>query len=143
MTEYEFTYSSEPAMADQVLDDLLRVLAECSVEQGVVQGLGLAVSEAFTNAAVHGNREHPEKKVHIFLHVMESTIIADIIDHGEGGVERISRKKPSTAMDEGGRGVDLIRHYASSTNFTETADGGLKVSIVFNRTREKRRKVNS
>ena len=124
-------------MADQVLDDLLRVLAEYEIEADLVRGLSLVVSEAFTNAAVHGNQERSDKNVHIILHVTENEVIADIIDHGKGGIELINGKKPSATMDEGGRGVDLIRHYADSNHFTETEDGGLKVSIVFNRTRQK------
>jgi len=124
-------------MADQVLDDLLRVLAECSIEADLVQGISLVVSEAFTNAAVHGNREQPDKNVHIILHVRENEVVVDIIDHGEGGIELINGKKPSATMDEGGRGVDLIRHYADTSHFTETEDGGLRVSIVFNRAKQK------
>jgi len=120
-----------------VLDDLLCVLADCFVEEGLIRGLSLAVSEAFTNAAIHGNRERSDKNVQVILRVMENEIVADIIDHGKGGVELIKAREPSTAMDEGGRGVDLIRHYADSSCFTETEDGGLKVSIVFNRTRQK------
>ena len=136
MKVFEFTYSSRPEVADQVLDDLLRVLNECSIEKEMIRGLSLVVSEAFTNAAVHGNRAHPDKDVQISLRVTESEIAADIIDHGEGGVRLIDDKKPSATLDEGGRGVDLIRHYADSSQFTETEDGGLKVSIVFKRIRQ-------
>ena len=137
MTDFRFTYPSRCEIADQVLDDLLHVLAEYSVEEDLVRGLSLAVSEAFTNAAIHGNQEQPDKSVHVVLHVMEGKIVADIVDHGRGGVERIGARRPSTAMDEGGRGIDLIRYYADSSRFTETKDGGLKVSIVFNRTRQR------
>ena len=136
MTDYRFSYSSRREMANQVLDDLLCVFADYFIDENLVRGLTLAVSEAFTNAAIHGNRERLDKNVQVILRVMESEIIADIIDHGKGGVEQIKAKKPSTSMDEGGRGVDLIRYYADSSCFTETEDGGLKVSIVFNRTKQ-------
>ena len=137
MTDYQFSYPSRSEIANQVLDDLLGVLADYFIDENLVRGLTLAVSEAFTNAAIHGNRERLDKNIQVILCVMESEIIADIIDHGKGGVERIKAKEPSTSMDEGGRGVDLIRHYADSSCFTETEDGGLKVSIVFNRTKQK------
>lgn len=141
MADYQFTYPSECEMADHALDDLLSVLAECSVEKELIQGLSLAVSEAFTNAIVHGNKEDPNKNIHMILRVMENEVIADIIDHGMGGVDQIMAKKPATAMDEGGRGVDLIRHYADSSCLEETEDGGLKVSMVFNRKRQKTTKT--
>jgi serine/threonine-protein kinase RsbW len=124
-------------MADQALDDLLRVLAEYSLTEDLIRGLSLAVSEAFTNAILHGNRKCPDKNILVILRVRENEIVADIIDHGKGGIEQISTKKPSAQMDEGGRGIDLIRHYADSSHFTETEDGGLKVSVVFGRTRQK------
>ncbi len=136
MTDFQFTYPSLPEMADQALDDLLQVLDKCSIEKELIQGLSLTVSEAFTNAAVHGNRGHPDRKVQMILHVRENEVVADIVDHGKGGIEQISARKPATEMDEGGRGVDLIRHYADSSHFAETEDGGLKVSIVFTRKRQ-------
>lgn len=137
MTDFRFIYPSLPEMADQALDDLLQVLGEYSVEEDLVRGLSLTVSEAFTNAAIHGNCGSPDRKVHMILHVRENEVVADIIDHGKGGMEQIDSRKPATEMDEGGRGVDLIRHYADSSHFAETEDGGLKVSIVFSRKRQK------
>lgn len=136
MKDFRFAYPSEREAADRVLDDLLQFLSDCSVEEDVARALSHAVSEAFTNAVIHGNCESASKLVEVHLRVMDSQVIADIIDQGKGGVKRIESRKPPTELDEGGRGINLIRHYASSSSFTETGNGGLKVSIVIYRARK-------
>jgi len=136
MTSLVLTYPSAREANNQVLDDLKRFLSECGVERNLVYGLSLTVSEAFTNAVIHAHHEDRSKVVTLQLQVNEDQVIADIIDQGNGGVERIESKRPSTALDEGGRGIDLIRHFADDCSFTETADGGLKVSIRFLRMKE-------
>jgi serine/threonine-protein kinase RsbW len=137
MAQYEFTYPSTHQAADQVLDNLLRIMQEHEVDEEVVRPLTLAVSEAFTNAVVHGNRENPGLMVTVTLLVNENQISADIIDEGRGGVKKIESRRPSTELDEGGRGVDLIRYYADASEFREVNGGGLKVSITFQRTKTK------
>jgi anti-sigma regulatory factor (Ser/Thr protein kinase) len=133
MAQFKTTYPSTREMADLVLDDLLQFLSELSVEEDLVRALTLAVSEAFTNAALHGNQERPDKTVEVYVRVNETQVVADIVDQGKGGLKQVESKKPSSSMDEGGRGIDLIRHFADSSYFTETDDGGLKVSIVLHR----------
>jgi len=133
MTGFRFIYPSDREAADRVLNDLLRFMSDCSVEEDVVRALSHAVSEAFTNAVIHGNCENPSKTVEVHLQVMDSQVAADIVDQGKGGVKRIESRKSSTVLDEGGRGIDLIRHYTSSCSFTETSNGGLRVSIVIYR----------
>ena len=59
-----------------------------------------------------------------------------IVDQGMGGLKRIESRRPSRELDEGGRGVDLIRHYADSCQFKETDDGGLQVTICFLKSKE-------
>jgi len=137
MISHTFTYPSTREANDRVLDDLLRILSASRIESEVVNGVCVAVSEAFTNAVVHGNLENPSKYVTLRLQVNDSDIIADIVDEGYGGVTQIESRKPSTENDEGGRGIDLIRHYADSYRLTETESGGLKVSLRFLRTGKK------
>lgn len=133
MPSYRFTYPSTAETADQVLDDLQQIISENSLNESLSRALSLAVSEAFTNAVIHGNRQNPDKTIDLKVEVNDREVTADIVDQGEGGVQRIESKKPSSVLDEGGRGIDLIRYYADSSNFTETNTGGLKVSIIFRR----------
>jgi anti-sigma regulatory factor (Ser/Thr protein kinase) len=133
---YLFKYSSTGEAHDRVLDDLFRCLAECGIDRNLHHAISVAVSEAFTNAVVHGNQENSDKFVILRLEVNDRQITADIIDQGMGGLKRVESRRPSSEFDEGGRGVDLIRHYADACRFKETEDGGLQVTICFLMTSE-------
>lgn len=133
MNERLFKYQSVAESEEQMLDDLFGFLADASVERHLMQRFSLAVSEAFTNALTHGNRRNPEKLITIRLSVNETTLTADISDQGEEGISRISAKQSPDLLSESGRGIDLIRHYASSVSFSETETGGLRVTIRMDR----------
>ena len=57
MPSYLFKYPSTGEAHDRVLDDLFRSLTECGINRNLQHAISVAVSEAFTNAVVHGNRE--------------------------------------------------------------------------------------
>ncbi|MCX6834708.1 MAG: ATP-binding protein [candidate division Zixibacteria bacterium] len=114
-----------------MLNDLSRCLNEDGIHGDLQQAINVAVSEAFTNAVVHGNRGDKTKLVILRLEVNDREITADIVDQGMGGLKQIESRRPSGQLDEGGRGVDLIRHFADWCQFKETDDGGLQVTICF------------
>lgn len=128
-----FEYQSETKSFHLVVDDVKRVLDMAGVSQKEMYPFVLAVSEAVTNAVIHGNRRDPDKKVHVTVTVNEKLLSADIIDEGQGGLDRIRERKPSTPKDEGGRGIDLIEHYATSVGYVQIPAGGLKVEIRIER----------
>jgi serine/threonine-protein kinase RsbW len=133
MGVFDKQYPSTVEAADLMLDDLLGVLAAGGVEEAVVQRVSVAVSEAFTNAVVHGNRLDPGRTVHVRVSVNENEVHADIDDQGRNGLARIRGKTPAGELAESGRGVDLIRHLATRADFVERADGGLHVHLEFGR----------
>lgn len=133
MKKYEFTYRSTPESVGVMLDELEVVLSQHEVSEPTSRRICLAVSEAFTNALLHGNKRDPHKVIKLALKVNDQEVVADIVDQGTGGLGRIQGKKPADTLDENGRGVDLIRHYATSVRFDEKPSGGLRVSIVFSR----------
>lgn len=132
-TTREYKYPSTPESVGVMLDDLTAVLSAAQVDQGLIRRMLLAVSEAFTNALIHGNNLQPHKLISVRLVVNETQVVADISDTGKGGLQRIENKGPVTPESESGRGIDLIRHFASSTNFRETTAGGLQVTLTFMR----------
>ncbi len=136
MPKYEFTYSSAVASEDKMLDELATVLHINGIPEDLQNWFMLAVSEAFTNALVHGNKLNPHKAIKLALNINEGLLTADIIDEGQGGLAKIKRRQPPTVLSEGGRGVDLMRYYASAVRFTETEGGGLKVSLRFDLMKE-------
>jgi serine/threonine-protein kinase RsbW len=134
MSDYTFSYCSELASEDRMLDDLQQVLEQNGIEEGPARRLTLAVSEAFTNALLHGNDSQPEKKILLRLQVNEKVVVADITDEGLGGLTRIRERQGSDdPLAEGGRGIDLITRCGDRVEFSESPSGGLMVSVTVTR----------
>jgi len=124
-----FQYKSNPESSEQMLDDLNDLLDIREISPQEKYSFLLAISEAFTNAIIHGNRCNPEKSVKLTVSVNENELSADIEDEGQGGLKKINKRQPSEPFDESGRGIDLIEHYATAVGYSESSAGGLKVSI--------------
>ena len=124
-----FQSPSNPESSEQMLDDLNDLLDIREISPQEKYSFLLAISEAFTNAIIHGNRCNPEKSVKLTVSVNENELSADIEDEGQGGLKKINKRQPSEPFDEGGRGIDLIEHYATAVGYSESSAGGLKVSI--------------
>lgn len=137
MAEHTFTYRSELASEEAFLNDLERVIEAERLEVRVKQGLMLTLSEAFNNAMVHGNGLDPAKMVRVAVRVTESAVEAEISDEGERGLESFHRREAAGLMDDHGRGIALMEHYAGEVAFGESESGGLKVSVRFGRNRER------
>lgn len=133
MANYELTYSSEISSEEDMLSTIQGILEHHQVEMSSLRRFMLAVSEAFNNALVHGNNCDPSKRINVVLIINDKDLNADISDQGHGGLEQIDRRRPAEPLDEGGRGVDLIRHCASEAIFTQADGGGVKVSIKVER----------
>ena len=124
-----FQYQSNPESSEQMLDDLNDLLDIREISPQEKYSFLLAISEAFTNAIIHGNRCNPEKSVKLTVSVNENELSADIEDEGQGGLKKINKRQPSEPFDESGRGIDLIEHYSTAVGYSESSAGGLKVSI--------------
>lgn len=92
----------------------------------------LTLSEAVNNAIIHGNKENPDKQVQIqtSLNRDEQILEISVEDEGEGfDPNNIPDPlKEENLLNEGGRGIYLIKQYADNTQFF---DNGRKVVITF------------
>lgn len=90
----------------------------------------LTLSEAVTNAVVHGNKEDPKKKVYISVKQKTRNLRIDVEDEGEGfNPDEIPNPlKKENLLEEGGRGVYLIKQYADKVEYSE---GGKRVTMFF------------
>lgn len=81
----------------------------------------LTLSEAVTNAIVHGNKEDPSKKVYIKASSDSGSLKITVKDEGSGfnpdAIE--SPLKKENLLNEGGRGVYLIEEYADELTFNK------------------------
>ncbi len=141
MATYSLQYRSEPESEERILNELEEILQDHQIEAQLLHSVKLVISEAFTNALVHGNKREPDKQILVRIRVSGKWIQATVLDEGKKGLQSISRREQPTVMSEGGRGIDLIQLYANSVKFAETDSGGLKVFVSFDRKRRKSEKV--
>ncbi len=137
MAEYTYTYPSVLESEDKFLDDLARIVAAEDLDEHLANGFLLTVSEAFTNALVHGNGLDPGKLVTVVVRGTEDGIAADVTDEGRAGIDSIRHRRPAGRLADHGRGIKLMEYYAGRLDFSETPSGGLKVSLAFDRKRER------
>lgn len=90
----------------------------------------LVLSEAITNAIVHGNKKDPSKTVSVEARKSDNRLKLSVKDQGEGfdPSEIPDPLDRDNLLKEGGRGVFLIKHYADDISFSE---GGTKLTIYF------------
>lgn len=90
----------------------------------------LPLSEAVSNAIVHGNNQDPEKKVIIASRYNNDSLIISVSDEGPGfdASSLPDPLKEENLLNEGGRGVYLIKEYADKVSYS---DEGAKVTMHF------------
>ncbi len=92
----------------------------------------LTLSEAVNNAIMHGNNEDPDKNAYINVTLGDDrTMLINVRDEGDGfDPEDIPNPlKEENLLNEGGRGIYLMRQYADKVQFT---DGGREIIMTFN-----------
>ncbi len=134
MGKAKFFYESALESEDRAYTDVKKVLEEANISPKTIHRIMLAVSEAFTNALIHGNEYDPEKKIEIRISVNNKAVLADVIDEGLCDMKALSNRKSPVSTDEGGRGVDLIESMADEMEVRKNNHtGGLQVSMKFYR----------
>ena len=117
-----------------MFDDVRTFLIEQKLTLRLINDIMLSVSEAFTNALLHGNQSDPDKSIQISITANNNEITADITDEGHGDVENLGGQKKVDLWQEDGRGMMLMKAMASGITFRKSTDtGGTLVSIKFDR----------
>lgn len=90
----------------------------------------VALSEAVSNAIVHGNRFQPDRAVYVQYWYEEGKLMFTVTDQGMGfnPDEVPDPTAPENLMKPAGRGVFLMRNLADDVVFSE---GGRKVTLTF------------
>jgi anti-sigma regulatory factor (Ser/Thr protein kinase) len=129
MSCYQWEFSSVTASGEAMLERLQAILEDNLVSPGEQRKFMLAVSEAFTNALIHGNELNPKKTIRVQLCINEDDLSADIIDQGQEGLKKIQSPRETDLLSEGGRGVRLMMYCADNVKFEQIENGGLKVTV--------------
>jgi serine/threonine-protein kinase RsbW len=81
--------------------------------------LQLVIREALNNAIVHGSGSDPEKTIKVAFQVRKKGISISIRDQGAGFDWRSKWGKVADPLVLSGRGMELMRTYATETVFNE------------------------
>lgn len=116
---YQLTLSSTFEEAEIVPSFVENIARECVLDSETESTLMLLLSEAVTNAIVHGNKQDPGKKMHAELQIEEKLIMVTVSDEGEGfdPEEQKDPLKEENLLKSGGRGLFLIQELADSCEF--------------------------
>jgi serine/threonine-protein kinase RsbW len=103
------------------VQDILEKLQELGWSEKVLFGVHMALEESISNAIRHGNKEDPQKLVHVECELSSTRFWAKVCDEGEG-------YEPDEVPDcrswenlevPGGRGLALMRAYMTSVEHSE------------------------
>ncbi|MGB7282885.1 MAG: ATP-binding protein [Candidatus Acidiferrum sp.] len=111
------------------VDRLMRLIERLQCVPGKEFDIELALREAIGNAVVHGNQEHPEKKVHVRCQCGPSKGISIVVtDQGKGfDFEKVvGNGLTSDPVGAHGHGIQLMKAYMDDVRF---ARGGAEVRM--------------
>ncbi len=114
-------------IAEKLVDDVCK---KYSVDEDYYGNILIAVTEAVNNAINHGNRQNPEKKVHVDFIDRGDRLSFSVKDEGEGFDHDAlpDPTDPENLEKISGRGVFLMKHLADEVEFSEN---GTRVEMTF------------
>jgi anti-sigma regulatory factor (Ser/Thr protein kinase) len=130
-----------PSLREAVAPAVARVLTAtraAGLDDDQRTDLAVALSEALSNAAIHGNHLHPDTHVQVTIKVEPRTrAIIDVRDSGPGfDVTSVSDPtEPSHLLATAGRGLFLMRRLASHVEYNAS---GNRVRLVMERRARRR-----
>lgn len=87
--------------------------------------LNLVVTEAVGNAIRHGLSDHSRSRLRICIEVRGDELIIEVHDHGQGfDLSTLPSMQPDD-LDEGGRGVFVMRSLMDSVSYRRTKVGNV------------------
>ena len=123
---------SVPKNIAQIERYLATLFSEHKISNELYPDMLISLTEAVNNAIVHGNELDRKKDVSVKSVVQHDFIRFKVSDEGEGfdPSEITNPLKEEHIMEEGGRGVMLMRALSTEVYFT---NGGATVELVFKR----------
>ena len=99
-----------------------------------IEDLKTVIAEAAINAMQHGNKWHPDTKVHIRFNFWDNAIQISVSDEGEGIKELLPQPDINRIVNQldppVGFGIYLIRELADEVEFNAAAENGHCLKMV-------------
>lgn len=106
----------------------------CAISESQFFNLVVAVTEAVNNAIVHGNHLDPERTVRYRLECRDEGVHCVVEDEGDGFVvdDIADPVSPENLLQEGGRGIFLIRALMQQFH-AEKTEHGMRIEFLCGR----------
>ncbi len=128
---YQKIVKSNTLLIPEVNDFIFDILSALSLDKELLNNLNLAISEALSNAMVHGNKLDPNKNVVITLDVFDSKIELSIKDSGHGfkPEEVPDPTKPENILRDSGRGIFIMQSFVDDMYYN-FSDEGTELKLI-------------
>jgi serine/threonine-protein kinase RsbW len=105
---------------------------EIGIKEEKISGLILSVTEATTNAIIHGNKKNTGKKVKIDVSAEGHILKITVKDEGIGFDPSLipDPTKPENLLKDSGRGLYLMKVYMDDIKFNITPDGTETILVL-------------
>ncbi|MCE1188086.1 MAG: ATP-binding protein [Ignavibacteria bacterium] len=129
---YNLEINSDPNDLVSVEEFVNMVANEAGFEESKLPGLMLALTEATTNAMIHGNKKVVTKKVRIQAEFSGQQLVFRIKDEGMGfdPTQIPDPTMPENLMKDSGRGLYLMRIYADELKYNITDEGTETILVI-------------
>ncbi len=125
--------ASERVAVGPAIEQVLNLAKDVRLSKDRLSDLAVALAEALSNAAIHGNKLDRSKHVHIRVSVLPGVrAVIEVKDEGQGfEVSELSDPThPERLLTPRGRGVFLMRQLVDRVEYL---DGGSRVVIAVER----------
>lgn len=118
-------YPAQPTHLAEIRRDVADAATGCGADESALLRIGLAVSEAATNAIRHAYRDRtPAGDVHVLVNHFDDFLDVSICDDGTGIV-------PGSVSPGMGLGLSLMAHEATSFEIRTSPEDGTEVVLRF------------
>ncbi len=109
-----------------------RKLRKLGLNEDLIADIAISVTEAVTNAVVHGNKNDLSKKVKISLKANSSCVEVTVVDEG-GGFDSEDLQSPikkENLLKNAGRGIFILKSLMDQVNFSYRPRKGTEVKMI-------------
>jgi serine/threonine-protein kinase RsbW len=126
----QLTLKSDPQNLSEVEPFVHGLVKEYQISEHVFGNVLIAVTEAVSNAMLHGNQSDSNKTVFLATKKVDNILSFTVEDQGKGfdPASLPDPTAPENILNPGGRGVFLMEQLADTVSFR---DGGRVVQLDF------------
>lgn len=120
-----FRMASRREAVAPTVDRVLAAAVAAGLSGEQRDNLAVAVAEALSNAAVHGNRLHPRHAVRVIVEVTpKECVVVEVADFGPGfdSTQVGDPTHPARVLMPGGRGIFLMRQLVDRVEYNEAGN---------------------